>query len=169
MHDWCFPLDAVPGPHGDQGQMLWNLWHVAESVLAGHDPYITDHVFYPIGAKLVTHTLVAGLFPLTIAVKVVADFLGAPAYLYPFVAFKLVVVASFWLLVLTTWLLFRKAGATPGDAVIPAVGYAFCSFYRLHNVHLNHLAGFFLPLSALALVALLRQPDRKRACWQVSL
>src|SRR4051794_5364136 len=59
-HNCYFPLRSLPNPHLDHGQMAWNLWHTAESVLAGRDPYVTDEVVYPIGAKLVTHTLVPG-------------------------------------------------------------------------------------------------------------
>ena len=45
-HGCFFPIASLPEPTSDQGQMAWNLWHTTESVLAGHDPYVTGPVSY---------------------------------------------------------------------------------------------------------------------------
>jgi hypothetical protein len=161
--DCYFPLRSLPNPASDQGQMLWNLWHTLDSVLSGKDPYLTKDLLYPAGANLATHTLVAGLWPLTLAVKLALRLVGAPVNLYPFVAYKIAILACFWLLATFTWLFFRRLGATHLEAFILAVGYGFTSFYRMHAVHLNHLCGFFFPLSGLALLALVKRPTAKTA------
>jgi hypothetical protein len=162
-HGCFFPIASLPEPTSDQGQMAWNLWHTTESVLAGHDPYVTGQVFHPIGARLITHTLAAGFFPVALAVKEVARVLGAPRYLYPFVAYKVAVLLGLWLLAFGTWGFFRSLGASFLEAVVVAIGYAFCCFYRQHAVHLNHLAGFFFPLAGAAIVAVVRRPGRAAA------
>jgi hypothetical protein len=162
-HDCYFPLRSLPYPTSDQGQMLWNLWHTLDSVMSGKDPYVTKDVLYPVGANLTTHTLVAGLWPLTLAVKLALRLIGAPVNLYPFVAYKVAILTCFWLLATFTWLFFRRLGATQLEALILAVGYGFTSFYRMHAVHLNHLCGFFFPLSGIAIVALVKRPTTKAA------
>ena len=162
-HDCYFPLRSLPYPTSDQGQMLWNLWHTLDSVMSGKDPYLTKDVLYPVGANLTTHTLVAGLWPLTLAVKLLLRLIGAPVNLYSFVAYKVAILTCFWLLATFTWLFFRRLGATHLEALILAVGYGFTSFYRMHAVHLNHLCGFFFPLSGLAVLALVKRPTAKTA------
>jgi hypothetical protein len=162
-HDCYFPLRSLPYPTSDQGQMLWNLWHTLDSVMSGKDPYLTKDVLYPVGANLTTHTLVAGLWPLTLAVKLGLHLVGAPINLYSFVAYKVAILTCFWLLATFTWLFFRRLGATHLEALILAVGYGFTSFYRMHAVHLNHLCGFFFPLSGLAVLALIKKPSAKTA------
>jgi hypothetical protein len=162
-HGCYFPLRSLPYPASDQGQMLWNLWHTLDSVMAGKDPYLTKDVLYPVGANLTTHTLVAGLWPLTLAVKLALRLIGAPVNLYSFVAYKVAILTCFWLLATFTWLFFRRLGATQLEALILAVGYGFTSFYRMHAVHLNHLCGFFFPLSGLAVLALVKRPTAKTA------
>ena len=117
-HDCYFPLASVPQPLADQGQMIWNLWHTAESVAAGRDPYVTNQVLYPIGANLATHTLVAGLLPLTLAVKLAVRLLGLPTYIYPFIAYKVAILTCFWLLALCAWAFFRRIGATSKNLFI---------------------------------------------------
>ncbi|MBD2713630.1 hypothetical protein KBK19_01135 [Microvirga sp. STR05] len=44
---------AVPGR--DSYQFFWNVWHFRDAVLSGHNPYVTDWVFYPHGSGLVMH------------------------------------------------------------------------------------------------------------------
>lgn len=161
--DRVLPLDALPQPYGDQGQMVWNLWHTAESVLAGKDPYVTDRIFHPVGANLATHTLAAGFVPVTLLVKASVALAGAPPHLYPFVAYKVLISVSYWLLAFLSWLFFRRIGATPLQAAIPALGYAFSSFFHNHAIHLNHLAGFFIPLTALLAVRFFETPRKATA------
>ena len=49
---------------------------VNESIVHGHSPLHTDLVYYPIGASLARHTLVAGFFPLTFAAQVSSGYVA---------------------------------------------------------------------------------------------
>ena len=63
---------------------------------SGHSPFGTNLLFYPLGANLAHHTLAAGFFPLTFLVKK----LSGNDPLYPFYAFKIIILFSFTLILL---------------------------------------------------------------------
>ena len=160
IHNGVFPLGALLYTRGiaggDSAQMVWNLWHVNESISGGHNPYFTDQIFYPVGANLAHHTLAAGFFPLTFLVKHLSG--GDP--LYPVYAYRLVVLLCFTLSLYFSFLLLREAGNSRWAAATAAVGYSFSHFYLLHLMHMNHLAGFFIPLTALLAVRAYRAPRK---------
>jgi hypothetical protein len=163
IHQYVFPPGALLFTEGikahDCGQMVWNLWYVNEAITSGHNPYSTSLLFYPYGANLSHHTLAAGFFPLTVVVKKVSD----NSVMYPFYAYRIAILVSFTLILFFTLLLFQKLGYASLIAAIPAVGYAFSDFYIEHALHLNHLAGFFIPLNALLIVDLYKKPGLLRA------
>ncbi|HLA12154.1 MAG TPA: hypothetical protein VJ023_16320 [Pyrinomonadaceae bacterium] len=152
------PLGAVPYSIGikgqDCGQMIWNLWFVTESISHGQNPYHTKILFHPEGADLGHHTLVPGVFPVTVLLKLLTG--NDP--LYPFYAYRIIILLSFTLLLLFAFLLFKELGFGWMVAATFAVGYAFSDFYMLHFIHLNHAAGFFMPLAALLLVRSYKSP-----------
>jgi hypothetical protein len=158
MYDYVFPLGSLLFTTGikgqDCGQMIWNLWFANEAITSGHSPFTTNLIFYPLGANLGHHTLAAGFFPLTFLVKK----LSGNDPLYPFYAFKIIILLSFTLLLWLSYLTLREIGLTCWAAFIPAVGYAFSGFYMLHVIHINHLAGFFIPLTALFLIRAFKHP-----------
>ena len=152
MYDYVFPLSSLLFTTGikgeDCGQMIWNLWFANEAITSGHSPFSTNLIFHPLGANLAHHTLAAGFFPLTFLVKK----LSGNDPLYPFYAFKIIILLSFTLVLWLSYLALREIGLTRWAAFIAAVAYAFSDFYMLHVIHLNHLAGFFIPLTAFFLV-----------------
>ncbi len=151
MRSRIFPLGALlfdTGIEGqDCGQMAWNLWHTCEAITHGHNPYFTNRVFYPISANLSHHTLAAGYFPITFLVK----FLSGNSPMYPLYTYRIIIWLAFTLILYCSYYALREFGASRMASAISAVAYAFCGFYILHALHLNHLAGFFIPLTALCL------------------
>ncbi len=153
------PLNAVPfliGIKGlDCGQMVWNLWSTVESISNGRNPYYTKLLFYPYGSNLAHHTLVPGFFPITLLVKLVTG--GDP--LYPLYAYKIIILLSFTLILVFTYLFLMELGFSQLVAATFSIAYTFSDFYQLHFIHLNHLAGFFIPLTALLLVRSYKRPS----------
>jgi hypothetical protein len=160
IYNWIFPLGALLYTRGidgnDCGQMVWNLWHSNESITSGHNPYFTNLVYYPVGANLAHHTLAAGFFPVTLLVKVLTG--GDP--MYPLYAYRLIALICFSLLLYFSFLFLREIGITRAAAAAAAVAYSFSHFYMAHVMHINHLAGFLIPLTALVAVRCYRTPGR---------
>jgi len=40
---------------GDSSGYVWDAWHFRKLLLSGHNPYVTDWLFYPHGTGLVMH------------------------------------------------------------------------------------------------------------------
>jgi hypothetical protein len=161
MFNCVFPLNAVWAADGivepDCAQMIWNLWHVNEAVTSGHNPYASTLIYYPAGApNLSHHSLAAGFFPVTFLVKKMS---GASP-LYPLYAYRILILLCFMLLLHSSYRLLRELDCSAWAAAIAAVAYSFADFFMEHIAHLNMLAGFFIPLTALSLVRLYRQPER---------
>ena len=158
IYRFIIPLGALPFAEGikgqDCGQMVWNLWVVGEAITHGHNPYTTDLIYYPRGARLAYHSLAAGFFPVTFLVKI---FSGGSA-MHPLYAYRIIIWLSFTITLYCSYQLLRRLGLSRWSSAIPAIAYAFCDYFIFHIVHLNHLAGFFIPLVALLLVKLYQQP-----------
>jgi hypothetical protein len=158
MYNYIFPLGSLLFTTGikgqDCGQMIWNLWFANEAITSGHSPFSTNLIFYPLGANLGHHTLAAGFFPLTFLIKK----LSGNDPLYPFYAFKIIILFSFTMILWLSYLTLRELGLSRWSALIPAIAYAFSDFYLLHLIHINHLAGFFIPLTALFLIRAYKRP-----------
>lgn len=163
MRNCVFPLGALLFTEGVEGQdcyqMVWNLWHTAESVSRLQNPYETLMLFYPLGANLSQHTLAAGFVPITLIVKLIS---GGDA-MYPFYTYRIIVLLSFTLILFASFLFLRRAGFSFWASLIPSVAYAFSHFFMLHILHLNHLAAFFIPLTALAALRIYQKPNMARA------
>lgn len=160
IQTWVFPLGALFYTRGidgnDCGQMVWNIWHVNESISSGRNPYFTDQVYFPVGANLAHHTLAAGFFPVTFLVKHLTG--GDP--MYPLYAYRLIALLCFTLILYFSFLFLRELGISRWAAAAAAVGYSFSHFYMAHVMHINHLAGFLIPLTGLLLVRVHRSPGR---------
>lgn len=158
MRNYIWPLNSLLYTVGIKGQdvdqMVWNLWFANEAITSGHSPFHTNLLYYPLGANLAHHTLAAGFFPLTFLVKK----LSGNDPLYPIYSFKIIILVSFTLILWLSYLTLREMGLSRWSSLIPAIGYAFSDFYVLHVIHINHLAGFFIPLTALFLVRAYKQP-----------
>jgi len=159
LYHWIVPLGALPFTAGvkgqDSAQMVWNLWFANESITHGRNPYHSDQLFYPVGSGLGHHTLAPGFFPITFLVKTAMR--GDPRY--PFYAYQIIILLSFTLLLYLSYLLLRELGFSPLPSAAAAVAYAFSDFYILHVLHINHLAGFFFPLTGLLLARFFKRPD----------
>jgi hypothetical protein len=158
MYNYILPLNSLLYTTGikgqDCGQMIWNLWFATEAITGGHSPYHTNLIFYPLGANLGHHTLAAGFFPLTFLVKKLS---GNDPF-YPVYTFKIIILFSFTLILWLSYLSLREIGLRRWPACIAAIGYAFSDFYMLHVIHINHLGGFFIPLTALFLIRAYKEP-----------
>jgi hypothetical protein len=165
VYRYVVPLDGfIPYKNNnleDSGEMSWNLWFVTESILHGQNPFITDMVFFPVGTNLGTHTLIAGWFPIAAIVKLVT---GGSDF-YPIYSFNIIVFLSYLFLASFTFLSLRKIGLGAWPAIIPAFGYAFCSFYYWHWKHLNLMAMFAAPLLFYLGLRLWDRPSRRRAVF----
>jgi hypothetical protein len=158
-----FPLNGLTPDEGydmgDTGQMVWNLWQTSEAVQSGRNPFRTDLVYYPLGANLGAHTLSSGYVPIALLVKLLT--LGSA--MYPVYALNLIVLCAYAAILMLTYLALREVGYGVLPSAIPAIGYAFCDFYYLHWLHLNHLAGFCLPLVVWLVVRVVKRPTLARA------
>jgi hypothetical protein len=156
------PLSALPRCEGnarqDCYQSVWTLWIVSEAISQGHNPYATELLFYPLGAQLSQHTLAPGFSLVTLLVKLFAR--GDP--MYPFYAYKIVILLSFTLILYFSYLALRELEFAGWPAVLPAIGYAFSAFYTSHLIHLSQISGFFIPLTAFCLIRAYRRPTTGR-------
>ena len=125
IHNYLFPLNSLLYTTGikgqDCGQMIWNIWFSNEAITSGHSPFSTNLLFYPLGANLAHHTLAAGFFPVTFLVKK----LSGNDPMYPFYAFKIIILLSFTLILWLSYLTLPELGLTRWVALIPATAYAF--------------------------------------------
>ena len=162
LYNYIVPLNAVPFSQGIKGQdcyqMVWNLWVVNEAITSGRNPYRTEMIYYPIGAELSHHSLAAGFFVVTFPVKLISR----GDVMYPFYAYRTIILLSFTLILYLSYLTLRELGFRRWASAIPSVAYAFSAFYMEHLIHLNQIAGFFIPLTALCLVRWYRQPSTAR-------
>lgn len=160
IYNWVFPLGALLYTRGidgnDCGQMVWNIWHSNESITGGRNPYFTNLVYYPVGANLAHHTLAAGFFPVTFLVR----HLSRSDPMYPLYAYRIIALICFTLILYFSFLFLREIGITRLAAAGAAVGYSFSHFYMAHVMHINHLAGFLIPLTALVIIRCYRRPGR---------
>src|SRR5215472_6118813 len=158
LYHWILPLNSVPYSDRIFGQdcyqMIWNLWVVNEAVIHGENPFTTDLVFHPQGARLVHHSLSAGFVVVTLPVW----FLSRGDPLYPVYAYKIIILISFTLILHFSVLTLRALGFRGWATVIPAIAYAFSPFYLEHLIHLNQISGFFIPLSALCVINSYQRP-----------
>ncbi|TAN43327.1 MAG: hypothetical protein EPN22_10360, partial [Nitrospirae bacterium] len=139
----------------DPGVHIWNLFIVNEQIKAGKNPFQTDAVFYPIGGNLAHHGLTSGFFPLTFIV----DKATGGDLLYPIYTYHIAIFISFALLFVFSALVLQGLGYKGFSVFIPAVSYSFCNYYTAHVIHLNHIAGFMIPMSAFVMIRLYKKPD----------
>lgn len=65
LFTWPLVLNFLPGSgttvpgfmREDRDQNLWNLWWTREALLGGHNPFVTDMIWYPTPISLYYHTL----------------------------------------------------------------------------------------------------------------
>jgi hypothetical protein len=65
LFTWPLVLNFLPGAgttvpgfmREDRDQNLWNLWWVRQAILGGHNPFVTNMIWYPTPVTLYYHTL----------------------------------------------------------------------------------------------------------------
>ena len=160
MHSYVFPLDSVTSMPADkvvaddEAHMIWSLWIADESLASGRNPYQTQMIFWPVGANLTRHTLVAGFAPVTFLIRIISG--RDPRY--PLYAFHFIILLCFSLLLGFSYLLLRRLGFTRAGSTAGAICFTFSDFFINHAIHLNIIAGFFLPLIAVLLVRVYQSP-----------
>jgi hypothetical protein len=158
IYHFVIPFNAILTSNGkvwnDPAHSIWSLWLVNENVTSFRSPYLTDLIFYPLGADLTHHTLSPGFVPVTFLVK---KFSGG-SLMYPIYAYRIIVWLCFTLLLYFTYLLLRQLEFTRGAAAIGASAFAFSDFFIEHAPHLSLLSAFFIPLTGLLLLRLYRRP-----------
>ena len=140
--------------------MAWNLWHSAEAIANGQNPYRADDTYYPLGTNLAKHTYGVGFAAVALMVRA-----WRGDNLYPIYAYRLSILLGFTL----AWALSvagtRRLGADIIPAAAAATGFVFSAFYTQHISHLNILgAAIILPTYTLALLWFLDEPTAHRAC-----
>jgi len=148
------------GAGADAYIFVWNIWWLDHALLDLHtNPYVTDFIFYPDGTNLALHT-----FPLT------GSLLGAVlSHLASgldglLVGYNLVVLVSFVLTGLGTFLLVRRLTGSPWAAFIAGIAFAFTHYRFSNTVRLHCLETGVLAFSAWALVGFVQE---KRVRWGV--
>lgn len=144
------------GPGGDRYQNLWNLWWVKYSIFTLHSsPYLTNLLFYPVGANLVTHTLspIAGL------VSIPFQQVGL-VFAYNIILVLGFVLSSFFAFLLIKHLIHDYYGAFLGGLVF---GFSPMHLSQTFVGHLNWVSIEFVPLFILFFLLLIEQKKIKFA------
>ena len=139
---------------GDGAAYLWNLWALPHALFSGHNPFATDHHYYPVGALTAFNTnmpLVAvlswplqKLFGLGVAANLVQ--LGA------------VVLSGFGAYLLAVHVTEDRRAAFVAGAAFTFAPYRFAHMSHYDLAHLE-----FLSFGLLALLRLYQRPSRGRA------
>jgi hypothetical protein len=139
-----WPLVVTPGSatgtRGDYFNNLWNAWWVKHSLVEGHSPYWTDHLYYPDGISLRRYTL----SPLnSLALAGMTEVLGQHR------AFSLLVLLHFALSAWCFSLLARYVSGSTAGGVLGGLVYSFSPFHYFYLCQINVFSFEFLPLGLL--------------------
>jgi hypothetical protein len=147
---------AVPGEvAGDNLGFVWNFWW-ARDVLASPDVFLfTPFLLHPYGAPLVLHTHVA------LQAFLGATILGA---LSPVAAYNATILYCDVLNGFCAYLLAHRITRAWGPSTLAGLMFGAGTYFAAHTLgHLNLLAGWLLPLAAIAANAL----AARRAAWRI--
>ncbi len=145
---------AVVNGGGDVYQSLWNLWWTPFSLFVLHQsPYITNYLFYPVGANLVTQTMtpLAGIisWPLQ-AVSL--------AFAYNVLFFTSFLLGGVFMYMLAKYITRNKYAA-----FIAGLIFAFSPMHIAQGYsHLQWTITEFIPLFTLFFLLALRGENRRR-------
>ncbi|HUB92519.1 MAG TPA: hypothetical protein VL945_01015 [Candidatus Saccharimonadales bacterium] len=149
---------AVPNGGGDVYQSMWGLWWVPYAVFALHQsPYITQYLFSPIGANLVSQTMspLAGI--ITAPLQAVA---GVAA------TYNTIFFLSFALGGLFMFMLARYLVKNDCAAFIAGLVFAFSPMHIAQAYsHLQWTTIEFIPLFVLFLLLMIREKKKKYALY----
>ena len=142
-------LDQPVSSRGDYYSNIWNAWWLRTALFELHtSPYATDHLHFPDGISLGKHTLSP--------VNAVPGALLA-AFLGPYVAINLVILAHF---ALSAWCLYLLASYLTGcrsGSLLAGLLYSFNPFHYYYLAELNVASLGFLPLALLCFLRTWRE------------
>jgi hypothetical protein len=140
---------------GDSSVFYWAWWAQPRALLDGNDPFVTDQLFFPVGADLALTTTTPLIAVATAPVR---------AVLGPAAQINLVQLGSFWLSAVGAYLLAVRLVHHRGAAFVAGVAFAMAPYRFFHQSdHLNLIHTGFLPFGVLALLRLLEVPSWRRA------
>ncbi len=141
--------NTVPNGGGDVYQSLWSLWWVPASIFAMHvTPYFSHLVYFPIGANLITETLMPLAGILTYPLQLVS---------LPF-AYNSILLLGFILSGLFTFMLIFYLTKNKYASFIGGLVFAFSPMHIAQAVgHLNWASIEFVPLFVLMLLMMIRE------------
>ncbi len=149
--------DRVLSQGGDGSTFLWAWWAMPRALLAGHNPFVTDKLFHPVGGNLAFHTTA----PLEMVLSwPVARLLGLGA------AVNTLQLAAVFLSALGAYLLAFHACGDRRAAFFAGVAFAFVPYRFVHmGGHFNLIHTEFLPFGLLAFLRFVDEQTRRRAVW----
>ncbi|MBN1994188.1 MAG: hypothetical protein JW953_15930 [Anaerolineae bacterium] len=154
LYDHILPLNVMVWDR-DYVIQLWNLWVVNEAIKEGQNPYVTNLIYYPVGANLARYNLSSGFFLITFLVEK----LSGGDSLYPLYTRRILVLITFPLLLWFSYWVLRELGLAQWPSVIAAVAYTFSNYYmKSIDLGLNHISGFFIPAIAFFVICLFKKP-----------
>lgn len=140
---------------GDGSTFLWSYWYMPRAIARLDNPFVTDHLFHPVGANLAFHTTT----PLEMALSwPIARLFGLG------VAVNLLQLSAVLLSAVGAYLLALHVCGDRRAAFFAGAAFAFVPFRFVHiGGHFNLIHAQFLPFGLLALLRLLERPSRGRA------
>ncbi len=149
---------VVPNGGGDVYQSMWSLWWVPFSVFALHQsPYITGFLFYPLGANLVSETMV----PLAGIVSAPLQALAGIAVTYNVLFFLSFALGGLFMFLLAKYLTNNNYAA-----FIAGLIFAFSPMHIAQSYsHLQWTITEFIPLFVLFFMMMIRTGKRRYAAY----
>ncbi len=128
LFTWPLVLNFLPGAGTrvpgfmweDRDQNLWNLWWVRHALLEGHNPFVTNMIWYPTPVSLYYHTL--NIFNGLLAVPLLSVFSLAATY-------NIVVLFSFVVGGYGAFLLVHYLCGNRWAALVGSVVFAYSAYH----------------------------------------
>ncbi len=149
---------VVPNGGGDVYQSMWGLWWVPFSVFTLHQsPYVTGFLFYPLGANLVSETMV----PLAGIVTTPLQALAGVAITYNVLFFLSFALGGLFMFMLAKYLTNNNYAA-----FIAGLIFAFSPMHIAQSYsHLQWTITEFIPLFVLFFIMMIRTGKRRYAAY----
>ncbi len=128
LFTWPLVLNFLPGSgttvpgfmREDRDQNLWNLWWTGQAVLGGHNPFVTDMIWYPTPISLYYHTL--NVFNGLLAIPLMTVFSLQTTY-------NIVILFSFVTCGWGAYLLFHYLCGNKWAAFVGSVVFAYSAYH----------------------------------------
>src|SRR5207302_8145952 len=104
----------------DRDQNLWNLWWTRTALLSGHNPFVTDMIWYPTPITLYYHTL--NVFNGVLAVPLMTVFSLQTTY-------NIIVLFSFVMCGWGAFLLFHYLCGNRWAAFVGSLVFAYSAYH----------------------------------------